>query len=72
MLDLDKQGINSIRYKRAIEKADSEFRKMKFSYIDNNCMDYVACVLNNMKYDGKTNHKKYSVAWKITRYGYYN
>ena len=61
VLELDKQNITKYKYEKAIEKADREFRKLQFSYTGNNCLDYVACVLNNMKYNGNSNHTKFTL-----------
>ena len=61
ILDLD--GVSKETYSNAIAAADDEFRSRNHSRLSCNSLSYVAHVLNNLNYNGHSNHSMSSVWW---------
>ena len=68
-LDLNEQ--EKYEFDRAIEKSDNKFRMQEHNLCFNNCHSHVACVLNNMKYKGKTNYTMIHIWWFLITKGKY-
>ena len=68
-LDLNDQ--EKYEFDRAVEKADNKFSMEQHNLCFNNCHSHVACVLNNLKYKGKTNYTMIHIWWMLITKGKY-
>jgi len=68
-LDLNDQ--EKYEFDRAVEKADNKFSMEQHNLCFNNCHSHVACVLNNLKYKGKTNYTMIHIWWLLITKGKY-
>ena len=68
-LDLSEQ--EQYEFDRAVEKADNKYNMEEHNLCFNNCHSHVACVLNNIKYKGKSNYTMVDVWWMLIIRGKY-
>ena len=68
-LDLSEQ--EQYEFDRAVEKADNKYNMEEHNLCFNNCHSHVACVLNNIKYKGKSNYTMVHVWWMLITKGKY-
>lgn len=57
---------NYVAWDRAIEAASEHYSRTRHSLFFNNCHQYIADVLNRVKYDGRTSWTQTEVWWLIT------
>ena len=70
-LQLELNDKEKYEYDKAIEKGDLKYKTLRHNLFRNNCHSYVAYILNQLNYKGKSDYNMVDIWWILIKKGKY-